>query len=138
MLLLLLSSPTGSLLAIRFWLVILLAFSLMPSAASASTGVPVGEPDQMHAGDADYGSHALRSSTGLELVWRLESHGSGCTHHRGRSEGSPDPYHLLSGSELVLADARLLVGPAAEDVDGAVPPLCENLPYFATAPPSSR
>ena len=125
----------------RIWLLLLLALSLTPSAASASWSAPVGEPDRIQADDARYGSHALRSAFGLDLVWRTEPHGpggaSGGSRHRS-GDGSPDSCVPSGGSILRLARARLLAGPRSADVDGAVAPLCERLPYFATAPPSPR
>ena len=127
--------------ASRFWLVVLLALSLWPSPAAASTGVPEGEPDRITGTDADYGNHVFRSPAGLEVVGRFESGAlrtaRGSTQHRSESGSGPSP-HVFSGSELMLAQVRRLAGPSAETGDDLAVPLCERLPYFATAPPSSR
>lgn len=114
----------------RLWLVLLLALALRPSEAAASAGAPPGEADEIHAHDADYGSGALRSSSPLGLVLGLATPGSWTGGGRG--------LHLRAGSELRLAHARPLVGPGSDDTDGAGTPLCEHLPYHATAPPSLR
>lgn len=121
----------------RLWLALLLALSLLPSSAAASERAPAGRPDEMHDATDHYGRDVLRSSGGLEIVGRLQAHGHGCScSHRGSGEG-PAP-QILSGSELLLPHLRLLVGPGVEDTDASVVPLCERLPYHATAPPSLR
>lgn len=106
----------------------------------ASSSASAGRQDQISGEAADYGSHAVRASAGLEIVGRLESGAPRCAggaSHRSEGGGGVSP-HVLSGSEFLLARVRLLVGRGVEQVDDAVAPLCENLPYFATAPPFLR
>jgi hypothetical protein len=123
----------------RLWIALLLALSLLPSSAAAGERAPVERPDEIHSASDHYGRDVLRSTGGLEIVWRLQAHGHGCSggcSHRGSGKG-PAP-QLFSGSEPLLLHVRLLVGPGAADVDDSVVPLCERLPYHATAPPSLR
>lgn len=124
----------------RIWLVLLLALSLWPSGAAASVSGPLAGPDEIHADGFEFGDHVLRSFSPLGSVLGLETRATGWSPGRSsRSENGGGPsLHLLASPELLLVRARLLLGRGVEDTEDATTPLCENLPYFATAPPSSR
>lgn len=123
---------------IRSLLALLLALSLWPSLAAASPGAPVPErAEEIRSAPAEVAQNLLRSSTGFELVRGLAPHcPGGCTHGSGRAPAGPPPLPGLD--RLAVVHPLSLRAPRVQDVDRAMRPLSERLPYFATAPPSQR
>lgn len=121
----------------RLILVVLLALPLRPAEAEAGTHAhPDGSP-ALHDARAWYGAEMLRSPGWLGLLQGITpQHLGGGTERSERGSGLP--LELLRGSGPLALRARLLADPRSTLVDAGVSPLCENLPYFATAPPSSR
>lgn len=118
----------------RFWLVLLLLLSLSPAPAAASTGARVQAP---HAQDrvtsiSTSPLEIARSSGSLELLQALEQRVSG-----GLSRISAD--RPLAPADDLRPAHRCRVGPATRPTSvGVFSPLCERLPYYATAPPAVR
>lgn len=118
---------------IRVWLLVLMTLSLWPSPAAAEAHAHAGQhPGQIGAPSVDYAREVLRSASGLEVVRRLDGQSG------GGSTRLPPPEHLLSGYELVSLRVRLLARAEPGSAQDPVAPLCERLPYYATAPPASR
>lgn len=115
----------------RFWTLLLLALSLWPTPAPASTGAAGGGASIGAVQAGPYGG-ALRSPTGLELLERIESLRPDV---RTRGSGA-GPAHVPTAAAVAV---RPIPAPAPRAAAGpSVPPLSERLPYDATAPPSPR
>ncbi len=122
----------------RLWLVLLLSLSLWPAPAAASPGVRDAGPDVLRRPVLEDAQAVFRSTGGIELLGvldaRLSTGGSG-----GGSNGDPGGgSRLSSGIRRISPHVRLPVRATAEEAFDACAPLCERLPYHATAPPSLR
>lgn len=113
---------------------LLVLLSLWPSPAAASSGMPEHRDGVMQSADIEYAQEVVRSTggLGLQIVETRVTRRS-----NGRLEGT-DGTFLLSGYEYLAAHVRLLVRETPDDAAHAWTPLCERLPYDATAPPSRR
>lgn len=116
----------------RPWLVLALALSLWPSSAAASPGAPDRGPDVLTDASSPFAQQVLRSDGGLELIRGFQSRES-----EGR-DGTRGASDLLSGHERQVLRLRPRAARSSDEAANACPPLCERLPYDATAPPSRR
>ena len=131
---------SGTCLALRS-LLLLLALSSWSSVATAAPLVQTGEDagGELRTRDASYAAEGLRSTGGINLLGSIDS-------HRPTGTGAPFGHGGATGGKLQPRDRPALFrahgsacsGPAVRGTDAAIAPLCERLPYFATAPPSSR
>lgn len=116
----------------RLWIMLALALSLWPSAAAASPGAPDPGGDVLTPASSRYADGVLRPAGGLELLL------TGPGREDDRLDGSGGSADRLRGRDRVPSRVRLLRrAPSAEAANPATP-LCERLPYHATAPPSPR
>lgn len=111
----------------RLWLLLALLLSLLPTPAAASERAPESGETHYVAAAGDHFGDELRAGTGFEI---LAQHGRG---ERASPRGA------CAGPE---ARTPLGAGPLSSAIhESAVPapagsaPLCERLPYHATAPP---
>lgn len=120
----------------RLWPVLLVLLSLWPSPAAASGRAPEHRNGGvLRRAGLEYAHQVVRSTGGLELLQSVEARlprGA-----NGSSAGTHGPF-LLSGHERIAARVRLLVRETSDQAAHAWTPLCERLPYYATAPPARR
>ncbi|HEV2148416.1 MAG TPA: hypothetical protein VGR37_13520 [Longimicrobiaceae bacterium] len=113
----------------RLWLLAALLLALLPTPAAACERAPVPEKEHYVADPGHYAGDQFRAGSGVELVAPRE---------QGRGPGR-GPTGVLP--DLEARDARSLRPASSPARDGALPapdgctPLCERLPYQATAPP---
>lgn len=122
-------------------LLLLLALSSWSSVATAAPLVQTGEDvrGELRTQDASYAAEGLRSPGGISLLGSIDSHrptGAGAPFGHGGTGGGK--LHPRDRPALFRAHGAAGSAPTDGDPDSAVAPLCERLPYFATAPPSSR
>ncbi len=113
----------------RFWLALLLVLSLWPVPAGAR------EPASGHSQllpATDYETAAARAAGGFELLRKLNEKDA------RNGPRSPSSLLLRAASAASRPSADDLARPGGLPSPGAARPLCERLPYDATAPPSLR
>lgn len=119
---------------LRSCFALLLLLSLWPSPAAARVSAhvqPLGEQDRITA--VSGGAQGIaRSSGNPELLQALEQRISAGTKRLAADRLLPPE------GELFLAQLRRLVPVAPPIPVGVFSPLCERLPYHATAPPPAR
>lgn len=118
----------------RCWLVLLLLLSLCPALAAASTSARVQAPHDQDRVTSISGSalEIARSSGSLELLQALEQRVS------ERSSRTTADRPLPPKDDLRLAQLYCLSSTIRLTSVGVFSPLCEHLPYHATAPPAAR
>ena len=112
----------------KLWLLVALLFSLPPAPAVASERAPVSGETHYVTAPGDYFGDQVRAGVGFEIIVQQgrgerASPRAACA---GREAGEPPGLRLLTSAIRESA----LPAPA-----GATP-LCEHLPYHATAPPA--
>lgn len=112
----------------RLWLLATLLSLLLPvPAAAQSACVPPSSQRQYASAPAQDVGDQVRAGTGFELhTAREESRGGGL-----RSHGHP---RATTGALTPLGPASAIRARTRPAPEGATP-LCEHLPYHATAPP---
>lgn len=114
----------------RLWILVALLLSLLPSPAAASECAPAPGEDRYRPAPWHDAGDQVRAGAGFELLTQREQ---GRGEGRGLRSVLPDP--------MSAGTFRLLPPPAPVRRDVLPPPegstpLCEHLPYHATAPPT--
>lgn len=112
----------------RLWLLTALLSLLLPVPAAASTCAPPSGDDQYASAPVQDVGEQVRAGLGFELHTAREEGRGGTL----RGNGHPD--RVGTGSPDSLLPTFAIRGPALPAAEGATP-LCEHLPYHATAPP---
>lgn len=112
----------------RLWLLAALLSLLLPVPAAASTCAPPSGDDQYASAPVQDVGDQVRAGLGFELHTAREENRSGSL----RGNGQPD--RGTAGFPAALLAASAIRAPALPTPEGATP-LCEHLPYHATAPP---
>lgn len=111
----------------KLWLLAALLLPLLPSPAAASEPAPASGGERYQVAPGHGFGDQVRAGTGFEILGQQGRGEARSPRAPLPAAGAPEPSRLRPHSSAVRGDAL----PAPE---GSTP-LCEHLPYDATAPP---